>query len=213
MLDDRGSFPLGEEVGHFPKHFLREVPNLLVRPFPRFGQGEDRGELSCGQASGAGSVPFRAIGMMRTIPVAIPVSGRRLTKVKMQSNAKQRRALLEAIRRGGLQIISKGNDRIVFPGSSNPGFPKLTLRDSLSRQLAENDNFVVVNSVILDVKNPLCIEAFVKPLNYGATFDVIEHISICALSSLDLFGHKRLFENFSIHKTLPSVLFWKNLTT
>jgi hypothetical protein len=213
MLDDRGSFPLGEKVRHFPKHFLREVPNLLVRPFPRFGQGEDRGELSCGQASGAGSVPFRAIGMMRTIPVAITVSGRRLTKVKMQSNAKQRRALLEAIRRGGLQIITKGNDRIVFLGSSDPGFPKLTFRDSLRRQFAENDNFVVVNSVILNVEDPLRIEAFVESLNYGATFDVIEHVSIRALPSLDLFGHKWFFEDFSIHKTLLSVLFWKNLTT
>jgi hypothetical protein len=213
MLDECGRFPFVEEVRQFPKHFLRKVPNLLVRPFPGFGQREDRGELSCSQASGAGAVPVCTIGMVRSVPVAITVSGRRPTKVKMQSDSKQRGAFLEAVRCSRLQIISKGNDRIVFLGSRDPGFPKLTLRDSLCRQSPENDNFVVIDPVILDVKDPFCFEAFVEPLDYSATFDVIEHVSIRALSSLDLFGHKRLFEDFSIHNVLLSVLFWKNFTT
>jgi hypothetical protein len=131
----------------------------------------------------------------------------------MQSDPKQRGAFLQAVCRGGLQIISNGNDRIVFLSSRNPGFPELTLRDSLRRQFAENDNFFVVNPVILDLEDPFRFEAFVEPLDYGATFDIIEHVSIRALPSLDLFGHKWFFEDFSIHKTLPSVLFWKNLTT
>lgn len=218
MLDDCGRFPLVEEVRQFPKHFLREVPNLLVRPFPCFRQREDRGKLSRGQASGAGPVPFRTIGMVRTVSIAVPVSigmpipvcGRRLAKVKMQSDSEQRGALFEAVRRCGLQIISKRNDRIVLLGSRDPGFPKLTLRDSLRRQLAENDNFFVVNPVILDVEDPLRIEAFVEPLNYGATFYVIEHVSIRALSSLDLCRHERFFEDFSIHK-FSFQFFVKNL--
>ena len=221
MLDDCGRFPLAEKVRQFPKHLLREVPNLLVRPFPCFGQREDGGKLSCGQASGAGTVRFRSIGVMRSVPIAItvsigmpvPFSGRRLTKIKMQSDSEQRGALFEAVRCGGLQIIPKGNDRIVFLGSRDPGLSKLTLRNSLCRQLAENDNFFVVNPVILDFEDPLRLETFVEPLNYGTTFDVIEHVSICALSSLNLLGHKRFFESFSVHKVLLSVLFWKILTT
>src|SRR4051812_16888282 len=131
MLDDDGRFPLGEEVRQLPKHLLREIPNLLVRPFPCFGQRKDRGELSCGQASAAGAVGFCAVGMVRSVSVAITISGRTLTKVKMQSDSKQRGALLQAVRCSRLQIISKGDNRIVLFSSGDPGFPKLTLRDSL----------------------------------------------------------------------------------
>ena len=140
-----------------------------------------------------------AISIPDTVRVAIPVAGLRHVEIQVQPDAEQSRALLDAVRCGCLQIVSEGDDRIVFLGSGDPRFSKLTLRHSLCRQSGEHDDLVVVNAVFLDVEDPLRIEAFVEPLNDGATFDVIEHVSIRALPSLDLLRRKRSFEYFSIH--------------
>jgi hypothetical protein len=58
--------------------------------------------------------------------------------------------------------------------------------------------------VFLDLEDPLCIEAFVEPLNHGAAFDVIQHVSIRdanGLSSISRFIYTLLstrscFSNF-----------------
>src|SRR5207249_4247743 len=142
----------------------------------------------------------RRVAVAISIGVTVPAGADlRSVKVQMQSDAEQRGALLQAVGRGGLQIVSKRNDRVVLLPSRDPGLSKLALCDSLRGQLAENHDFIVVNMVFLDLEDPLCIEAFVEPLNHGATFDVIEHVSIRAMPLLDLIGRKRSLQYFSIH--------------
>ena len=66
-------------------------------------------------------------------------------------------------------------------------------------EFSEHDDFIVVNPVFLNLEDPLRVETFVEPLDHGATFNVVEHISIHALPSLDLLRRKRFFEQVSIH--------------
>src|SRR2546426_3339148 len=147
--------------------------------------------------SGAASVAI-------TLPVQ--VDGLRRVEVQMQSDSEQRGALLQAVRCRGFQIISQRDDRIVFPGSRDPGLSKLTLGNTLRSQLAEYHDLVLVNPVFLDLEYPFGLEAFIEPLDDGTTFDVIEHVSIRALPSLDLLRRKRSFKYFSIHTRLLSML-------
>src|SRR5436309_15833303 len=120
MLDDRRRFPLVEKVRNLPKHFLREVTHLLVRPSSRIGEREDRRELFRSEAAGVETIWFRAVGTVLassipdTVRVAIPVAGLRHVEVQVQSDSEQSRALLDAVRCGCLQIVSEGVDRIVF---------------------------------------------------------------------------------------------------
>src|SRR6185436_19881472 len=111
MLDDCGSLGLVQEVRQLGKHFLREVSNLLVRPSPRFGQRKDRGELPRGEATGWGTASLLApgVGMSVGMAIAVPISiwmtvcvgtGLRDIEVQVQSNAKQRGTLLQAVGRG-----------------------------------------------------------------------------------------------------------------
>ena len=75
----------------------------------------------------------------------------------------------------------------------------MALRDSLRCQFPKYNHFIVINAVFLDLKDPLRLEAFVESLNHGTTFDVVEHISIRALPSLDLLRREWSFEYLSIH--------------
>jgi hypothetical protein len=60
--------------------------------------------------------------------------------------------------------------------------------------IAENNDFVVVRSVLLDLEDPFRVEALVQSLNNGTTFDVVEHFSIRAVPLLDLLWRERSFE-------------------
>jgi DNA polymerase III delta prime subunit len=120
-----------------------------------------------------------------SIPKIGTVAARTIPFVVLTSNEERR--------------IGERNDRAVLLGSRDSGLSKLTLRNSLCGQLAEHDDFIVEDAVFLDLEDPLCIEAFVKPLDHGAPFDVIEHVSIRALPALDLVRRKRLLKYFSIH--------------
>ena len=156
-----------------------------------------------------------SIAMAGRISIVLNLSVARLRRIEiqMQPDSEERGALFQAVRSGCFQIISNRDDRIILPGSRDPGFPKLTLRHSLCSQFSENNDFIVVNPVFLNLEDPLRIETFVEPLNHGATFDVVEQISIHALPSLDLLRRKRFFEQVSIHVFSflieMSVLLWR----
>src|SRR2546426_7947769 len=123
MLDYRRCLRLVKEIWKLRKHLLREVTNLLVRPSPRFSQREDRGELFRGQTARGRGVHLRAFavgvsihGMAVAISIGVTVpagADLRNIEVQMQPDAEQRGTLLQAVGRGGLQIVSKGNDRVL----------------------------------------------------------------------------------------------------
>jgi hypothetical protein len=210
VLYNRRRFPLRQEVRQFRKHFLREIPDLFVGPSLCLGEGEDRRHLFSGQAAGGGAVTFTtcgigvaigmsvagAIAMDRTVSVYVSVAN---VEVQVQSDAEQCGSFLQAVRGRGFQIVSERDHRVVLLCSGDSRLSKLALRDSLRRQLSEHDDFIVEDAVFLDLEDPLCVEAFVEPLNYGATFDVVEHISVRTLPSLDLLRRKWSFEYLSIH--------------
>src|SRR5215813_3225373 len=133
------------------------------------------------------------------LSMAVSIRGSRCVEIQMQSDTKERRAFLEAVRRSSFEIVSEGDDRIVLLRSSDARFSKLTLGYSLCGQFPENDNLVVINAMFLDLEDPFGIKTLVEPLDHGATFDVIEHVSIRALPSLDLLRRERFFKQVSIH--------------
>src|SRR5262245_9853006 len=133
------------------------------------------------------------------LSMAVSIRGSRCVEIQMQSDTKERRAFLQAVRRTGFEIVSEGDDRIVLLRPSDARFSKLTLRYSLCGQFSEYNNLVVINAMFLDLEDPFGIKTLVEPLNHGATFDVIEHVSIRALPSLDLLRRKRFFKQVSIH--------------
>src|SRR5215475_713381 len=143
------------------------------------------------------------------LSVAASVGCTRCVEIQMQSDAKERRAFLQAVRRSGFEIVSEGDDRIVLLRSGDARFSELTLRYSLCGQFAENDTLVVINAMFLDLEDPFGIKTLVEPLDHGATFDVIEHVSIRALPSLDLLWRERFFKQVSIHGSS----FWVSLRT
>ena len=141
MLDNGRCFTLAEEVRQLSEHFLSKVADLLVGPSPRLGQREDRRQLLGRETAAIGAISFDVSGMMSvaisgavsvTVPGSVP--GRRNVEIQMQPHSKQGRALLQTVSRGCLEIIPQRNNRIVFPGSGDPGARGRSSRAQRSRR-------------------------------------------------------------------------------
>ena len=72
------------------------------------------------------------------------LTAERPVAVEVEADAEERRALLERVRGGGLQIVAERHERATPLLARDPAHAELHLRDALGDELAEDDHFVQI---------------------------------------------------------------------
>src|SRR5438128_7420440 len=120
----------------------------------------------------------------------------------MQAHTEERGALLERVRRRGLEVVAERDERARALLARELAHAELHLRDALGGELAEDDDFVLADLVVRDLEGPCAVQRLVEARDDVMALDVIEH-AVATFALADLIGVERLFQECTIHGLLP----------
>ena len=118
--------------------------------------------------------------------------------VEVEPDAQERRALLERVRGGGLQVVAERDQRLGLAVARDLGGAELHLHDALGRQLPEDQDLVVPDLVGDHLEGPRAVERLVQARDDAVALDVVEE-AVPALALLDLGRVEGLLEEGTVH--------------
>src|SRR5262249_44719489 len=125
--------------------------------------------------------------------------------VEVQAHAEERGALLERVRRRGLQIVAERHERARPLLARELAHAELHFRDALSGKLPEDDDFVLADFVMRDLEGPCTVQRLIEARDDAVALHVIEQ-AIAPLALADLRGLERPFQKCTVHSLLPPLV-------
>src|SRR5439155_22714965 len=145
---------------------------------------------------GPGTLAVRVWPRGGHAPVERPVA------VEVEPDAQERRALLERVRGGSLQVVAERDERAAPLLARDLAHAELHLRDAVGGEPAEHEHLVLPDLVVRDLEGPRPVQRLVQAMDHVVALDVVED-AVAPLALPDLRGLERLLQQCAVHRTPP----------
>ena len=129
----------------------------------------------------------------------------RLVGVEVQPHAEERRALLQRVRRRGLQVVAERDERARLPLARHLAHAEVHLHEALGAELGQHEHLVLADLVLHDLERPRALQRLVQALDHAVALHVVEH-PVAPLALLDLRRGERRLQQLPVHRVASSVV-------